>query len=196
MARLLQTLNMVRELKSGSWSVLVVQAVLFCLAALISGCILSPPIEPYDEANLGPRIQPVRPDSQSAVKSVTREFYEESAFVITLSANLYDPNPEPELHYLFWSDERGELLSSRNPRPTQDADLDEYYFGQVELEFDPCTEVQLSIPGTETITLYVSDRGFYTTSPDPTQIEVVEGAILVAYSWTLKYEAGICDSGT
>jgi hypothetical protein len=188
-------LELARGSTLGSSSALVCQAVLVCLALSASGCILSPPIEPYDEANLGPRIQPIRPDPKSAVKNVTREFYEESSFLITLSASLYDPNPEPELHYLFWSDERGELLSSRNPRPTQEADRDEYYFGQVELEFDPCTEVQLSIPGSETITLYVSDRGFYTTSPDPTQIEVVEGAILVAYSWTLKYEAGICDSG-
>jgi hypothetical protein len=164
-------------------------------ATLIGGCILSPPIEPYDEPNLGPRIQPIRPDSKSAVVSVTRESYVENGRIITLSAALYDPNEEPELHYLFLSNERGELLNSRNPRPSQESDAGEYFFGQVELEFDPCAEVQLTIPGTETVTLYVSDRGFFTTSPDPTQIEEVEGAILVAYSWTLKYEAGICDSG-
>jgi hypothetical protein len=163
------------------------------LAVLASGCLLSPPIEPYDEPNLGPRIQPLLPDQRSAVQDVSREYLEKNEGVVALSANLYDPNDEPELFYLFLSDVRGDLFDSRNPMQYRDGD--EYFFGQVEIDLDPCSDV-VTVPGTETVTLYVSDRGFYTTSSDPTEIVEVDGAIMVAYSWTLKYEAGLCDAAS
>lgn len=154
---------------------------------LLAGCLMSPDIEPRDEPDLSPRIMPLPPYEKVPVIQVTRENFIDE---IDLSAALYDGNDHRELRYLFLSDERGDprvasaLLNGKRG--------DEYYFGTVKLSVNPCTG-DITIPGTEVITLFVSDRGFFATSPNPQEIVPAEGSIMVAYSWTLKYEAGICD---
>lgn len=159
-------------------------------AILFSGCMLSPPIEPREEPNLSPRIRPFRPDEKSAVLRVTREMIEEDREVV-LEAELFDPNNESQLHYLFLSDEQNVLVQSDTGAAVEEIGA-EFYFGSVQVRFDPCAN-EVSIPGAEVVTLYVSDRGFQSISPDPNQIVEAEGALMVAYSWTLKYDAGICD---
>lgn len=130
---------------------------------------------------------PLPPYEKMPVIQVTRENFIDE---IDLSAALYDGNDHLELRYLFLSDERGDPRVSSAPLNGKRGD--EYYFGIVKLSVNPCTG-DVAIPGTEVITLYVSDRGFFATSPNPQEIVPVEGSIMVAYSWTLKYEAGICD---
>ncbi len=154
-----------------------------CLALSGSSCILTPPISKRVQHNLSPRIKPL--PSYKNVIEVTRE----SVGTIDLRADLFDGNDEPELRYLFLSSERGNQRESS--APLQGKKDDEYYFGEVDMTVDPCNGA-VTIPGTEVITLYVSDKGFYSTSPDPQEIVPVDGSIMVAYSWTLKYEAGIC----
>ncbi|MFP4598285.1 MAG: hypothetical protein ACLFVJ_08535 [Persicimonas sp.] len=158
---------------------------------LVAGCILSPPIEPRDEPNLSPRIQPFLPDDKSAVVPITRESLQRDPEV-QLAANLYDANNEPELFYLFLSDEEGIIAQSETGGAVGELGA-EFFFGPVDYTFAPC-DLEISAPGTEVITLYVSDRRFQSLSPVPREITEAEGALTVAYSWTLKYEAGICDS--
>lgn len=158
------------------------------LAVLMqTSCILSPDIEPRDEPDLSPRIEPLQPYDKTPVIQVTRENFLDE---IELSAALFDGNDHRELTYLFLSDERGDPRVAS--APLNEKRGDEYYFGNVRLSVNPCTG-DISIPGTEVITLFVSDRGFSATSPNPQEIVAAEGSIMVAYSWTLKYEAGICD---
>ncbi|WP_133621809.1 hypothetical protein [Bradymonas sediminis] len=153
-----------------------------------AGCVMSPDIEPRDEPDFSPRIAPLPPYEKTPVIEVTRENFIDE---IDLSAALYDGNDHRELRYLFLSDERGDPTVASAPLNGKRGD--EYYFGTVKLSVNPCTG-DVTIPGTEVITLYVSDRGFFAISPNPEDIVAVEGSIMVAYSWTLKYEAGICDT--
>src|SRR5690554_2263847 len=152
-----------------------------------TGCLMSSDIEPRDESAISPRLMPLTPYVKVLVIQVTREDFIDE---IDLSAALYDGNDHRELRYLFRSDERGDPRVARAPLNGKRGD--EYDFGAVKLSVNPCTG-DITIPGTEVITLFVSDRGFFATSPNPQEIVPVEGSIMVAYSWTLKYEAGICD---
>lgn len=162
-----------------------------CLAAIcVTGCLASPPIEPRDEPNVPPMIQPYLPDETSTSIDVTRESFPDGE--VTLAAELFDGNDETDLHYLLMSDERNFFDESRTGPSVEESD-DLYAFGDVSYSFEPCSE-QVDIPGTEVITLYVSDRGFQSTSSDPRDIVPVEGGLMVTYSWTLNYEAGFCDT--
>lgn len=153
----------------------------------LSACILSPDIEERVEPALAPRIKPLPPYDKNPVIRVTRDNFIEE---VTLRAELFDPNPHQDLRYIFLSDERGDPRVSGAPREEKRGD--EYSFGEVQLSVNPCTG-GVSIPGTEVITLFVSDAGFFSISPNPEEIVPSEDAIMVAYSWTLKYEAGICE---
>jgi hypothetical protein len=157
------------------------------IALISSSCILSPDIEPREEPDLAPRIEPLPPYEKMPVIEVTRETFFDTVY---LSADLFDGNPHEELSYLFLSDERGDPRLARAQLNGKRGD--EYYFGVVGFSVNPCTG-EVAIPGTEVISLFVADRGFTSTSPIPEEIVANDGAIMVAYSWTLKYEAGICD---
>lgn len=168
--------------QSGAYRSAMAAACLLVLSTAAS-CLLSPPIETRQEANLPPLIQP---QSKNATISVTRE---KATSQVTVSAELFDPNEEPRLFYLFLSDEQGNLLTSQ--KLARAAVDDMLFYGSVSLTVDPCTS-GVPVPGTEVITLYVSDRSFQTTSSNPDDIVIADGAFLVAYSWTLRYEDGIC----
>lgn len=165
------------------------RATLAALALVVfpAGCIFSPDIEERHEPQLSPRIKPLPPYDKAPVIHVTRENFIDE---ITLRAELFDGNPHVDLRYIFLSDERGDPRVAGAPRGAKRGD--EYSFGEVELAINPCTG-DVSVPGTEVITLFVSDLGFFSISPNPEQIVPADGAIMVAYSWTLKYEAGLCD---
>lgn len=160
------------------------------LAVASTGCLVSPPIEPRDEPNLSPRIRPYLPDETSTSIDVTRESYPDGE--VTLAAELYDGNDEVELSYLLVSDQRGILEQSRTG-PSVEETNGEFAFDDVVYSFEPCGE-PVGVPGTEVISLYVADRGFQSVSPDPRDIVPVQGALMVTFSWTLFYEAGLCDA--
>jgi hypothetical protein len=192
MARLLHMIHHVcSRHRDGSLVVAALAAMLVGGCVGLVGCIVSPSIEARDDPNLPPRIKPLLPDEKSSVERVTREKYNSGE--VELAAELFDANNEMELHYLFLSDERGILEQLRTGGAVEEFGA-EYYFGRAELSLEfPCGG-EVNIPGSEVVTLYVSDRAFLATSPNPQDVLEEEGAWLVSYSWTLRYEAGLCES--
>lgn len=191
MARLLHMIHHTRRRRDDVSLVAAVIAAMIAGGCVgLAGCIISPSIESRDEPNLPPRIKPLLPDEKSSVERVTREKYSNGEVV--LAAELFDANNEMELHYLFLSDERGILEQLRTGGAVEEFGA-EFYFGRAELNLEfPCGG-EVNIPGTEVVMLYVSDRAFLATSPNPQDIVEEEGAWLVSYSWTLRYEAGLCE---
>ncbi|QDG54593.1 hypothetical protein FIV42_28760 [Persicimonas caeni] len=183
MARLLQNLMPSKGLAR--------QLPLLLVAAVLSGCILSPPIEPRDEPNYSPRIGPLWPNGIDPYVRVTRDQFANGS--IELRAKLFDGNDESELHFLLVSDHDG-IIENAIALPaacSSEDDADEYCYGVVDHTVNPC-DSGVTIPGTEVITLVVSDRPFRTISPLLSMIEEAPDAIMVTYSWTLNYEAGFC----
>lgn len=112
-----------------------------------------------------------------------------------MRAELFDGNDESELHFLLVSDHDG-IIENAIALPAAcsgDEDADEYCYGVVDHTVNPC-DSGVTIPGTEVITLVVSDRPFRTISPLLSMIEEAPDAIMVTYSWTLNYEARYCPS--
>lgn len=179
--------------RTGRTGRLSASALAVVLVVSASACVMSPPIEPRANTNVSPRIDPQVPWDRPVIE-VTREELAKANGQIELSAALYDGDHEPELRYLFLSDISGNPTAARAPfEQKQDPEEgDEYRYQTVKRTVFPCNG-DASIPGTEVITLFVSDRGFDSISPDPAEIIPAEGGIMVAYSWTLRYEADICD---
>lgn len=105
----------------------------------------------------------------------------------TFTANgLYDPNREDVLHVAWMSQSlRGPTTSTvaREGDKLHEINKGKYYkFESTEFEVDPCDQPE----GRSTVTLYVSDRSFQSTSENG--VEPRPGAFVVERSWTLDFD--------
>lgn len=163
-------------------------AIVVSCAVFLSGCLMSPPIEPVPpEINQPPYIDPDRILPGEEIITVT------SGEEITLEASqLFDPNAEPFLFYA-WIAEGGWL--AQNARTSLSADQgdlhrDLYYrFDGISLQFNPCNP-NVRDKSSETIFLYVSDRSFVEVTN--TTVTLEEGAYLEVWAWVFQIQPGAC----
>ncbi len=153
-----------------------------------ASCLVAPPIEPEPpDINKPPFIDPDRLQPEVSIVTVT------TADEITVEATeLYDPNLEDSLSWVFLSEKSGVLRTSRSQLAL---DQDELYLGifyrfeGASYQFNPCNQ-DVRDELNETIFLYVSDQPFQDITD--TEVVVEDGAFLDAWGWVFQIQPGVC----
>ncbi|MBA2663458.1 MAG: hypothetical protein H0U74_14315 [Bradymonadaceae bacterium] len=166
------------------------------LVGLVSGCLLTPPIEPQEpEMNYPPFIDPdfVRPERE--VIRVEREVGRVGVPPIRVSVETFlDPNAENVLYYA-WIGKRLGLIEQAQVGPNlEQTSLYKgifYQFGRVEIEIDPCID-RLRGVDSETLWVFVADRRFVRVAGDGVQVEA--GGYLDSHAWVFEFDAGLCSN--
>ena len=176
--------NLEPSMRNRAKAALVLVAVMF-----MNACLVAPPIEPEPpDINKPPFVDPDRVQPELSVVTVT------TADEINVQATeLYDPNPEESLSWVFLSEKSGVLRSSRSQPALDQEDLYLgifYRFEGASYLFNPCNQDVRGEP-TETIFLYVSDRPFQDITDN--EVVVEEGAFLDAWGWVFQIPPGVCE---
>ena len=150
----------------------------------LPGCLLAPPVEiEAAQENLPPYI-----DYSETFPAQEVVFADDTDTIELSAGGLFDPNPEPELFYVWYSATRSEVLDSTNTVLIERGELFSQY-APVSISINPCAR-DLQGRQSESIWLYLTDRRWERVGS--AGVVPAPGAFLTARAWTLDLSFVVC----